>query len=376
MTQGPLKLDRQHFLANHWQRVPLLIRDAIANFEPPIDANELAGLALEDSVESRIIEFRDSNWHQATGPFQEQDFNRDTPWTLLVQAVDHYVPEVAQLRQLIDFIPQWRVDDVMVSYAVDGGSVGPHYDNYDVFLLQGEGKRTWKLGQFCDENTPLLPNPSLRILADFECTAEYTLTSGDILYVPPGVAHWGVAEGECTTFSIGFRAPRLQELVSRSADSWLEQNSGDRFYRDPPLSTDIRPGEILPRDLASAKQQMLSALSQLDDTIWFGELLTEPRYPVDLPADEQPLELSSLEDADTVVELLPDCRLAWQQREDAIIVFANGQSLVHGTAVLDMLQALCGGNSLSGLSLANTLKNPECAILLGQLWENGCIDYH
>ncbi|MEH6590261.1 MAG: cupin domain-containing protein [Halioglobus sp.] len=376
MTQGRLKLDRQQFLANHWQQTPLLIRNAIADFEPPIDANELAGLALEDGVESRIIESHDDNWHLTTGPFQEQDFNRDKPWTLLVQAVDHYIPEVAQLRQVIDFIPTWRVDDIMVSYAVDGGSVGPHYDNYDVFLLQGEGKRTWKLGQMCDEHTALRKNSSLRILEDFECTDEYTLSCGDILYVPPGVAHWGIAEGDCTTFSIGFRAPRLQELVSRSVDSWLEQNSGDRFYRDPPLTSDMRPGEILPCDLASAKQQLLSALSQADDGIWFGELLTEPKYPVERPADEQALDLTSLRHIDAAVELLPDSRLAWQQQEDAIIVFANGQNLSHPTTVVDMLLALCSGNALSGDSLTSALNNPECAILLGQLWELGCIDYH
>jgi 50S ribosomal protein L16 3-hydroxylase len=376
MTHQRLKLDRQQFLAKHWQQAPLLIRNAIADFEPPIDANELAGLALEDSVESRIIEFSDNNWHLSSGPFQEQDFNRDKPWTLLVQAVDHYIPEVAQLRQLIDFIPQWRVDDVMVSYAVEGGSVGPHYDNYDVFLLQGEGKRTWKLGQHCDENTALRPNSALRILDNFECEAQYTLNCGDILYVPPGVAHWGVAEGECTTFSIGFRAPRLQDLVSRHADSWLEQNSGDRFYRDPPLSASNRPGEILSRDLASAKEQLMAALAQMEDDRWFGELVTEPKYPLDLSVDDAPLDLSILEDNDSVVELLPDARLAWQQQGQTLVVFASGQSLNHGPAVLEVLTALCGTGILSGEPLASALKKPECAILIEQLWELGCLDYH
>ena len=153
MPEWRLNLDREDFLANYWQQKPLLIRSAIAPFEPPLSSDELAGLALEEEIESRIIECREQNWRLSHGPFTAADFQRNCPWTLLVQAVDHYIPEVAQLRKLVDFIPQWRVDDVMISYAVDGASVGPHYDNYDVLLLQGLGKRNWKLGQRCDGNS-------------------------------------------------------------------------------------------------------------------------------------------------------------------------------------------------------------------------------
>ena len=171
-----LNLDRQLFLARYWQREPLLIKNAIVDFRTPISSHELAGLALEDAVESRLIEHCDSSWRLLHGPFTESDFLRKSPWTLLVQAVDHYIPEVAALRKLMDFIPQWRVDDVMVSYAVAGGSVGPHYDNYDVFLLQGEGSRRWQLGQFCDETSALVPHESLRILRDFVPREEYLVT--------------------------------------------------------------------------------------------------------------------------------------------------------------------------------------------------------
>ena len=134
---APLNLDREDFLARYWQRKPLYLPGAIANFKPPVSSQELAGLALEEGIESRLVEYRDDQWLLHHGPFQESDYDRDHPWTLLVQAVDHWIPEVAELRKLVDFLPQWRVDDVMVSYAPDGGSVGPHFDNYDVFLLQG-----------------------------------------------------------------------------------------------------------------------------------------------------------------------------------------------------------------------------------------------
>ena len=180
-----LNVDRESFLAQYWQRKPLLMRAAIDNFKPPLSSHKMAGLALEEQVESRIIEQRGADWLLHHGPFSSRDFQRNDPWTLLVQAVDHYIPEVAELRKLVDFIPSWRVDDVMASYAVDGGSVGPHYDNYDVFLLQGEGERLWKLGQFCDESSALLPHDELRILSLFECQHEYLLRPGDMLYVPP-----------------------------------------------------------------------------------------------------------------------------------------------------------------------------------------------
>ncbi|MFT5333218.1 MAG: 50S ribosomal protein L16 3-hydroxylase, partial [Halioglobus sp.] len=175
MLQWRLNLDRENFLANYWQRTPLLIPKAIPQFESLIDANELAGLALEEDVESRIVEFHNDNWQLHQGPFTEKSFDRDKPWTLLVQAVDHYVEEVAQLLKLVDFIPHWRIDDIMISYAVDGGSVGPHYDNYDVFLLQALGQREWRLGQRCDEHTALKAGTDLRIVEDFQCESQQLL---------------------------------------------------------------------------------------------------------------------------------------------------------------------------------------------------------
>ncbi|MEH6592661.1 MAG: cupin domain-containing protein [Halioglobus sp.] len=375
MTGWHLQLDREDFLANHWQQNPLLIKNGIGNFEPPIDANELAGLALEDEVESRLVEFHSNNWHLHHGPFSEQDFQRPHPWTLLVQAVDLYIPEVAELLQLVDFIPQWRVDDIMVSYAVDGGSVGPHYDNYDVFLLQGEGQRTWKLGQQCDRHTPLLPNDDLRILDDFCCEAEYTLSAGDILYVPPGVAHWGIAKGECMTYSIGFRAPRINELLSRKVDAALEQIDVDSFYRDPSLSVLSKPGEIRPEAIHAARQQLLAALEgQLSDH-WFGELVTEAKYELEsVTPDYDTTDLHSLLDTSQPLALLPTSRLAWQQSGDEIAVYANGECLIHSQAVLPTLVHLCEHRALDSTFLNAALARVECAILLEQLLECACFE--
>lgn len=373
MSAQELKLDKEAFLARHWQREPLLIRNALPGFKAPLSADELAGLAMEEGIEARIIESVQDNWVLHHGPFEEADFQRNHPWTLLVQAVDHYIPAVAALRKLVDFLPQWRVDDVMVSYATDGGSVGPHYDNYDVFLLQGEGERRWQLGQFCDASSPLLAHDELRILAEFEASQEYLLGPGDMLYVPPGVAHWGIAQGECTTFSIGFRAPRVNEMVSRWADRLLESADPELFYSDSHTEAASRAGEIRPRDLQRALAQLQAALDQEVDNHWLGELVTEPRY--DSLADDDDLAEARLllRDGPGLVSRVAAAKLAWQQDADGIRVFANGDSRSFSLDILPALVALCEHWELAGDLLANAIAAGQSAALLDYLLEMGVI---
>ena len=370
---GELKFDKEAFLAQHWQRKPLLIRHALAAFNTPLPADELAGLAMEDEVESRIIEQCDDSWLLTQGPFEESDFQRENPWTLLVQAVDHYIPAVAQLRQLVDFLPLWRIDDVMVSYAVDGGSVGPHYDNYDVFLLQGEGERRWQLGEHCNADTPLLPHDELRILRDFNCVQEYVLGPGDILYVPPGVAHWGTAIGECTTFSIGFRAPRLNDMVSRWADRLLEQMDSELHYSDSHIEPATRAGEIRPRDLERVRAQLQAALDEEIDSQWFGELVTEPRYDCSHDDDDLAAARELLRSGSCFISLSPAARVAWQQEPSGVRVFANGESRLFGESVLDSLVALCESWRMEGEDLRQWVALPDTAAMLDYLLETGGI---
>ncbi len=373
MALPELQLDREQFLAQYWQQKPLLIRGALPGFREPIDADELAGLAMEDGVESRIVSEAGGTWALSHGPFEEADFHRDGPWTLLVQAADHDVAEVGALRRLVDFLPSWRVDDVMVSYAVDGGSVGPHYDNYDVFLLQGSGRRSWKLGQFCDGDSALLPHPELRILEHFDCRQEYLLEPGDMLYVPPGIAHWGVARGECTTYSIGFRAPRVNDMVSRWIDQLLEQLDDEAFYRDIRPDPVTRPGEIRSADLHRAMSQIQAALDQASGNRWFGELVTEPRYFPAGDEDELAEALAILDDGPRRVELSPEAKLAWEQREDGIAVYANGDSRIFSAAVMSDLERLCGDWVLADAELANALADEQRRQLLQYLLQTECI---
>jgi len=373
VSAGQLRLDRELFLARHWQREPLLIRNAIPGFSPPVSAEELAGLAMEDGVEARIIEQVDGSWRQLHGPFGEADFRRRTPWTLLVQAVDQHLEEVARLRALVDFLPSWRFDDVMVSYAVDGGSVGPHFDHYDVFLLQGQGERLWRLGQRCDESTPLLPHEELRILERFERGREYLLGPGDMLYVPPGVAHWGIARGACTTFSLGFRAPRVGDMVSRWVDQLLEGLPPDLFYADSHAEPVSRPGEIRPRDRERARAQLQAALDQEVADRWFGELVTEPRYEPAPDDDDLAEARALLADGPRRVTLAPASRIAWQQEADGVTVFVNGQSQRFAATTLRALAALCAERELADEALAAALADGATAGLLDYLLELGGI---
>ncbi|MGL4564563.1 MAG: JmjC domain-containing protein [Halioglobus sp.] len=374
MCAAAFNFDSKAFLAEYWQRKPLLIRNAISSFASPLPADELAGLALEEDIESRIIEYRHGQWRLQHGPFRAEDFEREGPWTLLVQAVDHYIPAVAALRQLVDFLPSWRLDDVMVSYAVDGGSVGPHYDNYDVFLLQGEGERHWQLGQFCNSRSPLLPHDELRILADFACTEDYVLGPGDMLYVPPGMAHWGVALGECTTFSIGFRAPRINDMVSRWADSLLERLDPESFYTDRDMGPATRAGEIRPRDLERARAQVSGALDQAMDNHWFGAMVTEPRYDCGRDEDQLAHAMALLADGPALLELSSAARVAWQQEESGIMVFCNGEAALFSDGVLGSLVALCAAGRVEGAALANGLAEAETARMMGYLLHAGGID--
>ncbi|MCB1688241.1 MAG: cupin domain-containing protein [Halioglobus sp.] len=368
-----LNLDRAVFLDEYWQRKPLLIKNNAEGFTPALDSDHLAGLAMDDEIESRLIEQEGSNWQVHHGPFCAEDFEREHPWTVLVQAVDHYVPAVAELQRLFDFIPRWRMDDVMVSYAVDGGSAGPHYDNYDVFLMQGEGQRLWRIGQHCDSTSPLLPHDEMRILEHFDTSAEYLLDPGDILYVPPGVAHWGIARGECTTFSIGFRAPAISDMITRWTDQLLLQMDVEQFYRDAARTPASLPGELHPTDVRHAVAQLRAALDQTVGNQWFGELVTEPRYDVEIDEDEVAAAQALLRAGARSVALSPAAKLAWQQGEEGLTVFANGESLPCARSALPTLLLLCDRRSLAGDILDKALSDLDTAELLERLLQYGCI---
>lgn len=249
------------FLARYWQKQPLLVRGALPRYTPPLAPEELAGLACEEEVESRVVTFDGSTWHLETGPFRPTSFpKRGTKnWTLLVQDLDEHVPEVGELLEHLDFLPTWRIDDVMASFAVPGGSVGPHYDEYDVFLLQVTGTRRWQITTRYDRDD-LREDSSLKLLGNFTPEQEWLVEPGDLLYLPPHVAHFGVAETNCTTYSLGCRAPSHADLVAQMAGMFLSELDEKRRYTDPDLRAQERAFGVSP----SAAARTLAAI----DDVW------------------------------------------------------------------------------------------------------------
>lgn len=340
--------DIDHFLRHHWQKRPLLIRNPWREWRNPLDGDELAGLACEEDVESRLILGDDASRVLECGPFAESRFGTlgSAPWTLLVQAVDHHVPDVAALIEPFRFVPDWRIDDVMVSYASDGGGVGTHYDQYDVFLVQGAGQRRWRVGPRCDAQTPLLPHPDLRLIADFSASGEWILNPGDVLYVPPCFAHDGVAVGDdCMTYSIGFRAPSRAELVEGWCEDRAEHMLDDDRYADPDLVQQASPGEITAPALDRLHALVMEALSNRDAFArWFGAYNSLPKYDGDWRPDT-PIGKPALRKMlakGTSLARNPAARFAFiRQKQGAIVLFVDGQAFDCADEAAALAEQIC-----------------------------------
>ncbi|SDK60726.1 50S ribosomal protein L16 3-hydroxylase [Methylophilus rhizosphaerae] len=278
-------LTPQQFMAEYWQKKPLLIRGAMPGFTGLLDPDELAGLACETEVPARLIQFdpgraqQGAGWQVSQGPFDEEDFAvlPARHWTLLVQGVNHILPEAQALLAQFNFIPNARLDDVMVSYAPAGGGVGPHVDSYDVFLLQGAGKRRWRISQQADLR--LIPDAPLRILSHFASEQEWVLEPGDMLYLPPQVAHWGIAEDDdCMTYSIGFRAPAARELAIEFLETCRQDGMPDELYQDPDLHP-VTDAAAIDGGMVSRVSDMLQRLSWQPAELgpFLARYFTEPK---------------------------------------------------------------------------------------------------
>jgi 50S ribosomal protein L16 3-hydroxylase len=299
MKNNPLQLlgglTPEAFLTEYWQKKPLLIKNAITDFTGLLSPDELAGLACEDEVQSRIVEYKKGKWYANQGPFGDDDFanlpekpTQDNNWTLLVQSVNHHLPEGAALLQQFNFIPHARLDDLMVSYAPNGGGVGPHFDSYDVFLLQGQGKRLWRISE--QNDLSLIDGAPLRILQNFETSQEWLLGAGDMLYLPPHLAHWGIAvsdgKTDCMTYSIGFRAPKNQELATEFLGFMQDQLNQDKLvldgiYQDADLSLQDHAAEI-GKEMIAKVSANLQKIQWSDKLIaeFLGSYLSEPKADV------------------------------------------------------------------------------------------------
>ncbi len=357
------------FMRRHWHKKPLLVRQAIPNFQPPVLRPEMFALAAEESVESRLVQQIKGGWKLRHGPFARRSLPAmsQREWTLLVQGVDLHNDAVHQLMQQFRFVPEARLDDLMISYATDGGGVGPHFDSYDVFLLQAHGRRRWRIGR--QKDLTLKEGIPLKVLAEFEPEEEFVLEPGDMLYLPPRYAHDGIAEGECMTYSIGFRAPAraelAQELLVRLSEDAAEDEQV-QMYRDAKQEAVAEPGAIPAELQAFAKEALERALSQpLAVERALGEYLTEPKPNVWFEASDGGAMLEA-------VRLDRRTRMMY----DAQHIFINGESYRAGGKDATLMRRLANQRYLSSKDIQRA--SDEALELLSiwcdDGWAHACSD--
>ena len=377
---GEIRTD--DFMRDFWQKKPLVIHAALPNFTSPISADDLAWLSCEDDATSRLILEKggSSPWELRYGPFAEEDFQLlpESSWTLLVHEVDQWDPDVAQILDAFRFIPNWRLDDIMVSYAPDGASVGAHVDNYDVFLLQALGRREWRIGTspLVDEN--LVPDVDVSILADFEPDEIHILEPGDLLYLPPRYAHHGIAMGDCMTYSIGFRAPSHEDILSGFLSRVLEQIDPMERYSDPDLEVQDHPGLIRRGALERVRDVIRNAMPDEEIDRWFGYFVTEPKGGDTIPVSDETWDAQALrntiEKGATLVRWSPT-RFAYIELTGGIIsLFAHGDEYILEPELAFAAPLLTGTKPLNDATLREYLETPEFLLVLLELVNDGHIE--
>ncbi|NIM01312.1 MAG: cupin domain-containing protein [Acidobacteria bacterium] len=376
---GELSVDE--FLAEYWQKRPLLVRGAFAGFENPIRPGELAGLALEDGVASRLILERGEHpWELRLAPHAEGTFESlpETHWTLLVHEVDQWIPAVGRLLERFRFLPNWRLDDVMVSYAPPDGSVGAHLDHYDVFLLQGLGRRRWQIE---DRPRPAgernVPDLDVRMLLQFDPDEEWVLEPGDMLYLPPRFPHLGVAIDACMTFSIGFRAPQQKELAAAFGADLTERADAGLRYADPDLTAREEPGEIDGAMLRRVRA-VLDGIDRGDDALagWFGRFATEPKRERPDPEGDLEWTPARLREAWTdpgfLLERAAPARFAHYRHADgSVSLFVGGESQRLSGSEVSFAPLITGAEPLDASTLAAYASSERLLECIGRWIHHG-----
>lgn len=265
------------FLRDYWQQKPLLVKGGFSQFIDPLDEHELAGLALESEIDSRLISFNQNRWQVDHGPFDDINTLCVGAWSLLVQAVDQHVPEADELMRTFSFIPHWRMTDLMVSFSNAQAGVGPHIDQYDVFIIQGKGTRHWQVGLPADYES-FQPHCDLKQIKGFQPIIDAILEPGDFIYIPPHHPHNGIALEDCMNYSVGFRAPSTQELLSSFSDYAIDKQLFTQRYSDPNLRPRHFAGEIKQHEIGHFKQIMSKALNSPNFEQWIAHFLSETSH--------------------------------------------------------------------------------------------------
>jgi 50S ribosomal protein L16 3-hydroxylase len=357
------------FLRDYWHKKPVLIRQAIPGFQALLTREELFALAARDDVESRLITHFRKQWKMAAGPHASLPAPSQKDWTLLVQGVNLHQDAADALLRRFRFIPDARLDDLMISYASDGGGVGPHFDSYDVFLLQAQGQRRWRIG--AQQDLAIVDGLPLKILKNFDWEQEFVLEPGDMLYLPPHYAHEGVAVGECMTYSIGFRAPSFQELGEAFLQFMADTVELPGRYADPDLAPSKRPAEIGKPMLAAIAAELAKVRFTDDDiAIFLGEYLSEPKATVVFDAPARALTPARFlqQAAKRGLRLSRKTQMLYSGKH----LFINGASFVIRPADRGALLALANERRLSGEEF--TASSDDVREALHAWYEDGWVE--
>ena len=370
------------FLRDYWQKKPLLIRNAFPDFESPITPDELAGLACETDTARIVIEKGGKHaWEVRHGAFDDADFANlpETHWTLLVNDTDQHLAELKAVMEPFRFIPDWRIDDLMISFAVEGGSVGPHVDEYDVFLIQAQGQRRWQITTKPAKPDNFLAGLDLRIMRDFEAEQEWVVNPGDMLYLPPNVPHYGVALNECMTYSVGFRAPSQAEMLENLVENLLEDPRLKQRFNDSERECQAHPGELTAGDMERLIDFVVDALPQ--DTqalqLWLGKYLSQPKVDNNdtlEPSCLSKAELIKLINRRATFEKPPGIRFLYFINDDEICLFANGTLHRAAAEQLQFIQYLCNTTIFKHNSYKTHLQDKNALELWRDLLEAGLIN--
>ncbi|MGZ9898599.1 ribosomal protein uL16 3-hydroxylase [Shewanella gaetbuli] len=367
-----LTFDTQAFIKQQWQKKPIVIKQAFANFEDPIAADELAGLACEEEISARIVVTKDSGWEVIQGPFEDYDTYGESHWQLLVQAVNHWYPDSQPLVEAFRFLPDWRFDDLMVSFATPQGGVGPHIDNYDVFIIQGEGERRWRVGDKGDHKVRGGDKTS-PLVEDFEPIIDVVLEKGDLLYIPPGYPHCGETLTLALSYSIGFRAPSQQELLTQLADSLIDTNSGHKRFESD--SESAEPGMVS----QSQQQGIMHLLAELANQpdkyqTMLGQLLSQNRFELDICEGEEALDTDELVDLisqGASIARIGGLKVLRLEGDLNSRLFINGEVYPLATATEEELLTLANENWLENEQAQQLCGNNEIASLMVTLINQG-----
>jgi 50S ribosomal protein L16 3-hydroxylase len=378
----PDKITVRDFLERYWQRKPLEMPGALPGFRSPLSADELAGLACEEGVESRLVIHSEDNWRLRNGPFTESQMQSlpNCDWSLLVQDVEKHLPDLAGILDPFRFLPAWRMDDLMISCAAPGGSVGPHVDAYDVFLVQAQGCRRWQWND-PGQAYSYREDSELSLVQGFSPDHEWLTRPGDVLYLPPGVAHFGVAapgNDLCMTYSVGFRAPSRSEMLQDLAVH-LEEKA-DLRYTDPDLDPHEASNGIISSAAIARVRNMLRqavALEERELAKWFGALVTEPKaWLRPLPGNEVLSPAQLMQALSHGVKLRRHGMALWArwQTADNLFLFVDGRPMELATELASWVERLCGQEELN-ITVQALRESPAAARLITDLVNAGELEF-